>query len=388
MPKKYYLVLDVGTTGIKAVVFNEALEETALVYKPLNKSLLNVNWVEQNPEELVSKSLASLREVIAKSGVSPSEVKSVGLATQRETVVAWDKFGGDPIYKAIVWEDKRGENYCENLKDKYENIIAEKTGLTLNAYFSASKINWLFENIPDFRRLLLSNALAVGTVDSWLLFNLLENQPFLTDCTNASRTLIFNIKSRKWDEELASIFGIPIEILPEVRPSVARFGLLKKEILGETVALKAVCGDQEASLYAAGSEKSTTKITYGTGTFIMQNIGDNFLLKPPFFTTLTAGKKNHYAVEGKIGEYGALIAKNLSGGKGIKDIVEEMVQKTAVFTNLLPLKPKEIIIDGGITQFEPLKEMQEKTSGISMRYQKTFNGTALGVAKLLSGKKS
>lgn len=388
MSKKYYLVLDVGTTGIKAVIFNEELEETALVYKPLNKFLLNVNWVEQNPEELVSKSLASLREVVEKSGISPIEIKSVGLATQRETVIAWDKFGSEPIYKAIVWEDERGENYCENLKDKYEKIIAEKTGLTLNAYFSASKINWLFENVPGTRRLLLSNALAVGTVDSWLLFNLLENQPFLTDRTNASRTLIFNIKNKKWDEELASIFGIPIEILPEVRPSVARFGFLKKEILGEQVAFEAVCGDQEASLYAAGSKKSTTKITYGTGTFIMQDIGDNFLLKPPFFTTLTAGKKNRYAVEGKIGEYGAPIAKNLSGGKDIKNIVEEMVLKTAAFTKLLPLKPKEIIIDGGITQYEPLKEMQEKASGIPMCHQKTFHGTALGVAKLLSGKKS
>ncbi len=379
MDKKYYLVLDAGTTGVKALVFDSGLNPASQSYFNLAKSVKG-DRVEQNPEEILKKSLDAIRAALSEKAISAEEIISFGITNQRETIIAWNKNDGTPASPAIVWEDKRTGLYCRFVNFFHGKKIRRKTGLRPDSYFSASKINWLIKNNPAVKKLLSEKNLAVGTVDSWLIFNLLENSPHLTDKTNASRTLLFNIKENKWDEELLKIFDVPLEILPEVKSSSSLFGNLKNEIIGLPISLLAVMGDQESSLYAAGNEKGTTKITYGTGAFIMQDIGQEFLIKKPFFTTLTA--TGSFALEAKVEGCGAKIAP-LVGTPKIHAAAKFFIKKTSALVKKLPIKPEKIILDGGMTQYEKTIPLQNELTGLPVEKQKIHNGTALGVAKLL-----
>jgi len=252
-------------------------------------------------------------------------------------------------------------------------------------YFSASKMNWLLNNIAEVKRAAKNETLAFGTVDSWLMWNLLEGNPQKTDETNASRTLLFNIKKKKWDESLMDIFGIPASSLPCVENSSGLFGRMKKEVVGETIPLMACVGDQEASMRAAGEKKGTTKITYGTGTFVMQTIGETYMLQEPFSTTLTPGRngKSVYALEGKIEGSGKAVDTLLKKKKHLEPFLNILAKKVDTLIKKLPIQPKELIIDGGITQAKKLREIQEKISRIPVSEQTIYDGTSLGTAKIV-----
>jgi glycerol kinase len=383
--KGFSLVLDLGTTGVKAFIFDNNFNILVKAYQPLKKYFPRKGWVEQKPQEFLEVSLRVLQEVVKKSGLSRDFFIGFGLTNQRETTILWNKKTGKPIYPAIVWEDVRTKKFCTKLQKKYNQIIKDKTGLTLNPYFSASKIYWILQNVPEAKEVLRKNNLIFGTVDSWILWNFLENNPHLTDYTNASRTLLFNIKTSSWDKELLEIFQIPPEILPRVKPSQFFFGNLKKEILGFSLPVLAVCGDQQASLYAAGVKRGITKVTYGTGTFVMQVIGSRFITHNNFFTTLVPGRKHPlYALEMKINDTGKQVEKVLQKKMPLGSILRAIAEKVDKILKNLPRKPKVLIVDGGITRDYKIVSIQRSVSEIKVKPQRTYDGTALGVAKLIN----
>ncbi|NQV13662.1 MAG: hypothetical protein HQ530_05180 [Parcubacteria group bacterium] len=381
---KYFLVLDIGTTGVKALVFNNKLEIIAEAQRPLTRFTPQPDWVEQNPSQYLSASQSVLRQAIQKSKIAPENIAGLGITNQRETTILWDKETATPIYKAIVWEDKRTAGFCESLKAKYDQIISNKTGLCLDPYFSASKIWWLLENIPEAKVLADKNKLAFGTVDSWILSNWLEGNKHLTDSTNASRTLLYDVRCLQWDEELAGIFNIPTGILPTVKPSSFQYGQLKSDILGFELPVLAVCGDQQASTYAAGTSNGTIKITYGTGTFLAQQIGDKFAVHQPFFTMLLASQdKPIYAVEGKVESSAREVDAVLDKPAELHQVITHLAKKVDKYIQRLPLKPVKIVVDGGITKYKHLTDIQAEISGVPVERQRTCQSTALGVAKMM-----
>lgn len=383
MQKLNTIVLDIGTSSIKAFIFDSSFNILAQTHKPLKRFSPKRGWVEQDPRELLSVSKSALREITKQSHLKQNSFSGLGITNQRETTICWDKKIGNPVYPAIVWEDTRTSRVCAKLKRKYEKKIRAKTGLTTDPYFSATKIHWILKNINRAKRLVDSDQLAFGTVDSWILWNLLEGHPHITDYTNASRTLLFNIVNLKWDNELLKIFEIPASVLPKAVPSRASFGNLKKDILGFSLPVNAVCGDQQASLFAAGTAKGITKVTYGTGTFVMQVQGSSFGLNKNFFTTLVAGKKQPlYALEAKVARSGKAIEKALNQPKKLEFLFRQLSKKVDRFLDKLPNKPKEIIVDGGATQAKLLLQLQAATSRLTVKKQKIFDGTALGVAML------
>jgi glycerol kinase len=373
---KLSLVLDIGTTGIKALLFNSTGEIVNKAYKTIGKTFPQPGWVEQDPHEILSVSQSVMQEVC--SDIDINHVIGMGVTNQRETTILWDKLSGKPIYPAIVWEDARTKDYCEQIKKGHENTINNKTGLTSDSYFSASKINWILTNVPVTENLLF------GTVDTWILWNLCKNKPHLTDCTNASRTLLYNIQKGEWDNELLEIFQIPKTILPDVLPSQGAFGELTEDLLGKSIPVIAVAGDQQSSLYAAGTTTGTTKVTYGTGAFLVQVLGNEFVRHEPFFTTLVPDKDCHlYAIEAKVAECGSRVTEALSEPIRLRQVLTDIAKEVDVYIKKLPTKPTSITIDGGAVRDGILKEVQEEVSKIPIIQQDPFDGTALGISKLI-----
>ncbi|KKU19678.1 MAG: Glycerol kinase 2 [Candidatus Nomurabacteria bacterium GW2011_GWA1_46_11] len=382
--KSNFLVLDVGTTGVKGFVFDRKLKLLGKSYHRLNKRFPKKGWVEQSPQDLINKSVLALRGAVKKSKVSPTSLISLGITNQRETTILWDKRTAKPIYPAIVWEDTRTTARTKTLGRKYQSIVREKTGLPIDPYFSATKIAWILENVPRAKTLAEKNHILFGTVDTWVLWNLSREKNYLTDYTNASRTLIFNIKKLVWDQGLLDIFKIPKDILPGVRPSGSLFGHLKSNVIGVSLPIRAICGDQQASMYAAGTKPRTTKITYGTGTFMMQIIGSKFIQHKPFFTTLTATtSKPMYALEGKIDCCGNKVDELLKKKLSLVPILSILSKQVAAKITKLPYRPKELIVDGGLTQAPALPSIQSEAAGIPVIKQSIYDGTGLGIAKLL-----
>ncbi len=310
----------------------------------------------------------------------------MGITNQRETAICWDRKTAKAIYPAIVWEDKRTSRLCTSLRKKVSvQKIKTKTGLCLSPYFSASKINWILQNNPKATIFISKNRLAFGTVDSWLVFKLTSGKNHSTDYTNASRTLLFNIKTLKWDEELLSLFKIPQNILPEVKGSFSFFGRIDKNIVGLDIPILAIMGDQQASLYAAGTHPGTTKITYGTGAFILQNLGKNFYFNDYLFTTLAVGNKSTpvYALEGKVAKCGDLITPAFGNDKEMKKAIKKIATEVNGLLHSFPRNYDKIIVDGGVSQADFLITEQERISKIKIQRQKSFEGTAMGTAKLI-----
>lgn len=378
------LVLDVGTTGVKAFVFDRNLNPVVRVYEKLRKDFPKRGWVEQNPQELLAVSRKTLRAAVVKSGCNKDSFSGLGITNQRETTILWDKKTGQPVYPAIVWEDTRTKRFCSHLKKRAEALIRRKTGLPIDAYFSASKIRWILRKVPEAERLSEEKQLAFGTVDSWILWNFLENHPHRTDYTNASRTLLFNIKTLEWDKELLGLFHVPPYIIPQVRPSQSFFGILRKEIVGFPIPVLAVCGDQQASLYAAGTEKGTTKVTWGTGMFIMQILGRSFSTQELFFTTLVPDTHDPlYALEAKMDACGKQVETVLKNREELQRLLTKLAHRADKFFKYLPVQPKRLVIDGGVSREDRLPQIQSKVSGIPVQKQKIFDGTALGIAMLV-----
>ncbi len=383
---KPVLVLDAGTTGVKAFVFRGD-EILSRAYEPLRKEARRrkgLRLVEQSPAEMVSAARRVLRQALRQSGLAAGRIAGLGITNQRETSVLWNRKSGRPVYPAIVWEDTRTAAEAESLRRRYSRLIRSKTGLPPDPYFSALKIGWILKHVPGAKAAAEKGKLAAGTVDSWLMWNLLEGKPHLTDYTNASRTLLFNIRHLEWDRELLRLFGIPAKLLAEAGATRSRFGFLKKEILGARIPVLAVCGDQQASLAAAGLARGTAKITYGTGAFVAESLGSRFALAPGFFTTLApSGARPLFMLEAKVDDCGARIAPLIGRDAAMRKEVTRLARETNAYLRRLPVRPRRLTVDGGVTQYEPLVLIQRGISGIPVRRQKVYDGTALGAARLV-----
>jgi glycerol kinase len=391
---RYALVLDVGTTGAKAFVFADGKNGPSAVskaYAAYPVTSPKPGWVEQDPRRLLMACVRVLRNAVADGGIDAKDIESFGITNQRETTILWDSKTMKPVYPAIVWQDRRTARRCAALGAGTEKLVRTVTGLTLDPYFSASKIEWILRNVKESRPILDVGRLRFGTVDAWLLANLCTGSPHATDETNAARTLLFNIRTRAWDPELCAIFGVPERILPAVLPPRADFGALRPDIVGAPLPVSAVIGDQQSSFYAAvalSKSRPTTKVTYGTGTFVIQSLGNAFSVHRDSFTTLvpTPNGKTAYALEAKVGVSGPEVQKRLRYPKKLEQYLRKLAKDVDRRLKRLPVRPKTIFIDGGITRSPLLAPIQQEISRIKVKALPTYDGTALGVAMMLLGK--
>ena len=308
--KKYILALDQGTTGSRAILFDKDENIVAQAYKEVRRSFPRPGWVEQDPEELYAAQYGVMAEVMARSDVKVEDIAAIGIACQRETTIVWDKKTGKPVSPAIVWQCRRTADYCEKLKkDGLAEMIRFKTGLLPDAYFSATKLMWILDNVPGVRARAENGELLFGTVDSYLIWHLTKGAVHATDRTNASRTMLYNIKKLCWDKELLNMFNIPECMLPEVLPSSAQFGVCNS--FGTPIPICGVAGDQQAALFGQGCFSSgQAKNTYGTGCFMLMHTGAFPVYSAcGLLTTLAATDSSGvgYALEGSVFTAGAAI---------------------------------------------------------------------------------
>ena len=310
--QKYIMALDQGTTSSRSIIFDRDGNIVSLVQREFPQIFPREGWVEHDPMAIWSTQIAACTEALMKIGGSWDEIGAIGITNQRETVVVWDRKSGVPVYNAIVWQCRRTADYCETLKDKgLSQPIRSKTGLLLDPYFSASKIAWILDNVEGVRERAERGELCFGTIDSWLIWNLTGGKIHATDYSNASRTMLFNINTLKWDDELLEIFGIPASLLPEAKPSSYIFGHTDAKILGAEIPIGGVAGDQQAALFGQCCfNPGELKNTYGTGAFLLMNIGEKPQITDSGLVTTIAwgldGKVN-YALEGSVFVCGAAI---------------------------------------------------------------------------------
>jgi glycerol kinase len=264
---KYILSLDQGTTSSRAILFDKQGTIKGIAQQEFTQIFPQSGWVEHHPKEIWDSQLAVAKEVLETAQITASDVEAIGITNQRETTVVWNKETGRAIYNAIVWQDKRTAPLCQQLKaDGLEPYVKEQTGLVLDSYFSGTKINWILENVPGAHQLAEEGKLLFGTVDSWLIWNLTGGKVHDTDYSNASRTLLYNIRSLQWDEKMLGALKVPANMLPDVRPSSGDFGETTTELFGRAIPIRGVAGDQQAALFGqACFEVGTAKNTYGTG---------------------------------------------------------------------------------------------------------------------------
>jgi glycerol kinase len=314
MPARgYILVIDQGTTGSAALLVDETGQVISSADREIRQIYPQPGWVEHDPQEILHTSVAVAREALQKAGVTASKVKGMGITNQRETTVVWDRSTGEPVYNAIVWQCRRTAPICEELKQRgLSGLIKEKTGLPIDAYFSATKLRWILDHIPDGQRRAKQGDLLFGTIDSWLVWNLTGGAVHITDCSNASRTMLFNIHTLQWDKELLAVLDIPEAVLPKVMPSSYVYGEVDAGLLGDSrVPLGGIAGDQQAALFGqACYDVGMAKNTYGTGSFILLNTGDRPVPSQKGLVTTVAwglGGKVAYAMEGSIFITGAAV---------------------------------------------------------------------------------
>ncbi|WP_428079759.1 glycerol kinase GlpK [Candidatus Pelagibacter sp.] len=303
--KKFIISIDQGTTSSRVILFDTKGIIVFVSQYEFKQYFPKNGWVEHNPNEIWSTTLKALKQVINKARKLKGHILAIGITNQRETTILWNKKTGKPIYNAIVWQDRRTQDYCKALKKKnYEKLFRNKTGLFIDPYFSATKIKWILDNVKISKKLLSSNDLLFGTVDTFLIWKLTKGKQHLTEASNASRTMLYNINNNKWDKEILKKFNIPQKILPEVKNSADNFGKTDKKITGVELPISAVLGDQQAA--AVGQtcfEKGSIKSTYGTGAFVIMNTGSKKInSKNKLLTTICyrLNNKNTYALEGSI----------------------------------------------------------------------------------------
>ncbi|MDR3259194.1 MAG: glycerol kinase GlpK [Fusobacteriaceae bacterium] len=313
MDKKYIIALDQGTTSSRAVLFDNEQQIVGTVQNEFTQIYPKEGWVEHDPMEIWSSQIGALTEVIAKEGISQKDIVGIGITNQRETTVVWDKNTGKPVYNAIVWQCRRTAKICDGLReiDGLEEYIKENTGLVLDAYFSGTKIKWILDNVDGAREKALSGDLLFGNVDAWLIWKLTDGKVHATDYTNASRTMIYNIKELKWDKKLLDILEIPESMLPIVKDSSGIFGYADIGGSNHVIPIAGVAGDQQSALFGqACFEKGDSKNTYGTGCFLLMNTGDEMVRSSNGLITTIAigfGGKIEYALEGSIFVGGASV---------------------------------------------------------------------------------
>ena len=319
--EKYILALDQGTSSSRAIVFDEHGQTKAVSQKEFTQIFPKPGWVEHNPMEIWSSQASVIAEAITSIDINGLNIAAIGITNQRETTIVWDAETGEPVYNAIVWQDRRTSEFCDGLKrDGRTDLIRSKTGLIIDAYFSATKIVWILENVPGARQRAEEGKLRFGTVDTWLIWMLTRGEVHVTDVSNASRTMLFNIHSLEWDKELLQLFGIPESMMPQVKSSSEVYGYTKTTLFAHEVPIAGIAGDQQAALFGQMcTEPGSVKNTYGTGCFMLMNSGERPIMSSNNLLTTIAwkiGDKVNYALEGSIFVAGSVV-QWLRDGLGI-----------------------------------------------------------------------
>ena len=434
------LAIDQGTTSSRAIIFSKSGKKLISSQLEFKQFFPKNGWVEHNPNEIWSTTIKVTKNVLLKSKKLKINIKALGITNQRETTVCWDKRTGEPVYNAIVWQDRRTENYCKKIKKK-EKLIRKKTGLFLDPYFSATKVKWIIDNVPKAKKLFKKNELLFGTIDTFLIWKLTNGKIHATDATNASRTMLFNITSNKWDKDILKIFKLNEKILPTVKNSADDFGFTSEKIVGQKIKISAVLGDQQAAAIGqACFEKGSVKSTYGTGAFLLMNTGEKKIMsKNKLITTICyrINNKTTYALEGSIFIAGAgvqwlrdkirlidnayeteKIAKSKKNSKGVyvvpaftglgapywnsksrglimgltrdsdwRDLVRATIESVAYQTSDLflsmrkdGLNPKSVKVDGGMVSNNWFVQFLSEILKIKITRSKINETTALGAA--------
>ena len=364
----YILALDQGTTSSRAIVFDHNGQICSVAQKEFTQHFPQPGWVEHNPNEIWSSEAAVIAEAISAIDINGKDIAAIGITNQRETTVVWDIDTDEPIYNAIVWQDRRTAEYCDKLKAQgLVDRIREKTGLIIDAYFSGTKIKWILDNVPGARERAEKGKLRFGNIDTWLVWRLTRGQVHVTDVTNASRTMLFNIHDLKWDEELLKLLDIPASMMPEVKSSSEVYGHTKTTIFAHEVPIAGIAGDQQAALFGQMClEPGAIKNTYGTGCFVMLNTGDKPIVSKNNLLTTVAwkiGDQVNYALEGSI-YVGGSVVQWLRDGLGI-------IQKSSDVETLASTVP-----DSGGVHFVPA------LTGLAAPYWDAYaRGTITGITR-------
>ncbi len=310
--KQYVMALDQGTTSSRCIIFDKQGKMKSVAQKEFMQIYPKPGWVEHDPMEIWSSLISVATEAMAKLGINANEIASIGITNQRETTIVWNKKTGHPVYNAIVWQCRRTSDMVEDLKAKgYESYIKEKTGLIPDAYFSGTKIKWILDHVEGAREQAKAGELLFGTVDTWIIWNLTKGKTFVTDYTNASRTMLYDIKKLTWDEKILEELDIPVQMLPEVKPSSCIYGYSDRSLFGDAIAIAGAAGDQQAALFGQCCfSKGEVKNTYGTGCFLLMNTGTEAIMSQHgLITTIAAstGSEVNYALEGSVFVAGAAI---------------------------------------------------------------------------------
>jgi|TARA_B100002003_G_scaffold231280_1_gene242150 glycerol kinase len=440
----YILAIDQGTTSSRAILFNDSSEILGVAQEEFNQYFPQDGWVEHDPEEIWSSTIKVVNEVIASSGIQAREIAAIGITNQRETTVIWDRKTGRPIYRAIVWQDRRTADYCDELKSEgLESMVTGKTGLLLDPYFSGTKVKWLLDNVDGAREQAESGELLFGTIDSFLLWRLTRGKSHKTDATNASRTLLFNIHDQRWDEDILQKLDIPKSLLPEVEDCSADFGFTDESLFGAAIPITGIAGDQQAALVGQCCfSEGMIKSTYGTGCFVIMNTGATAVVSEHKLLTTVGYRidgKVTYGLEGSIFIAGAAVQwlrdglglisdaaeteniatenpdahgvylvpaftglgapywdanargaiLGLTRDSGVKDIVTATLQSVCFQTRDLltamagdGIKPDLIRVDGGMVANDWLTQCLADISQIAVDRPRVTETTALGVAYL------
>ena len=342
---KYIMALDQGTTSSRCIIFDQEGKICGMAQKEFDQIYPQPGWVEQNPREIWSSQFSVLTEASAVSGVNPEHIAAIGITNQRETTIVWDRKTGEPVYNAIVWQCRRTAEMIDRLKaEGFDQVIRERTGLIPDAYFSASKIAWILEHVEGVRERAERGELLFGTVDTWLIWNLTGGRVHVTDYTNASRTMLFDIHKLCWDQEILDWFGIPEDMLPEVKPSSCVYGYVDDKIMPGRVAIAGAAGDQQAALFGQCCfDVGDVKNTYGTGCFLLMNTGTTPIRsRKGLLTTIAASTSDQveYALEGSVFVAGAAVQWLRDGMRMVKNAAQTEEYATEVFdTNGVYLVP-------------------------------------------------
>ncbi len=333
----YILALDQGTTSSRSILFDKSGNMKSIAQKEFTQHFPQPGWVEHNAEEIWSTQFGTMAEAVAKAGINMKQIAAIGITNQRETTVVWERKTGKPIYNAIVWQDKRTSDQCDNLKAAgYSKLIQEKTGLIIDSYFSATKLQWILDHVPNARQKAENGELAFGTIDTWLVWKLTAGAVHITDVSNASRTMLLNIHSCKWDDELLQLFNIPQSLLPSVQPSSAVYGYTGNIIPESNIPIGGIAGDQQAALFGQQCTKpGMVKNTYGTGCFMLMNTGNKAITSKNNLLTTIAWQidgTTTYALEGSVFIAGAVVQWLRDGLKIIRNS-SDVEQLAATVTN-------------------------------------------------------